>query len=265
MMEYYMGSPEDWKDSPIVKIVLITAATAVGSKVVRTVVGKVKEGVKGLKKVDLNKMVRDPKGQAHDIAEKMKEGAQHAGGELRSGAAYAGKKGITGVVTEQVVNPARERVQGTLCSLVEGKYATAAELQIPGVDAYIGEYLSTETRGKRGKPKKQPPVLRDTADQVRNFVTALRDDYDVLPLELGYDGDNPHVRKEVLDIFTGYATIDVDYVIKRLEAATTIDRFVLTDTDPTLREQELAVIRRCAGSISGLAAQYDAKEDSEGE
>lgn len=256
-MEYYTGSPEDWKDSPIVKIVLITVGTAVASKTIRTVVGKVKEGVKGLKTVDLNKVVRDPKGQAQELAGKVKQGTQHAGEELRSGAAYAGKKGLTGVVREQVLNPARERIQGTLCSLVEGKYATAAELQIEGVDTYIGEYLSTETRGK---PKKQPPILQQTADSVRNFVTALRDDSGALPLELGFGEDDRYVRQEVLKGFAGYATSDVDHVIQRLEAATSIDRFVLEDSDPTLREQELAVVRRYAGGIRSLAAQYDTKE-----
>lgn len=264
-MNYYMASPEDWKDSPIVKIALITVATTVASKVVRKVVGKVKEGVNSLKKVDLDKMVRDPKGQAGELAEKVKKGAQHAGDELKSGAAYAGKKGVTGVVREQFINPTREKVQGTLCSLVMAKYAAAAELQIPGVDAFIGEYLSTEKRGKRGRTKKQPPVLQETADSVRNFVTALRDDYDALPLELGYDKDDPFIRKGVLNIFAGYATLDADYILKRLEAATTIDYFVLNDKDPSLREQEFAVIRRYAGGIRELAAQYDTKENLEGE
>lgn len=268
-MEYSMGSPMgapvDWKDSPLVKILLITVGTAVASKVVRKVIGKAKDGVDSLKKVDLNKMVRDPKGQAEELAEKVRAGTQHAGEELRSNAAYVGKKGVTGVLKELFINPTREKVQGTLCSLVEGKYATAGELQIEGVDAYIGEYLSTKTRGRRGKLKKQPPVLQETADLVRNFVTALREDYGVLPLELGFDEANPVVRQEILKAFTGYATLDVDHVIKRLEAATTIDRFVLADSDPTLREQEFAVIRKYAGSIRALATQYSIKEDSEGE
>lgn len=259
-----MYGPEGWKDSPIVKIVLITVGTAVASKVVRTLVGKVREGVKDLKKVDLNKVVRDPKGQARELAGKMKQGTQHAGEELRSGAAYVGKKGIGGVVREQVLNPARERVQGTLCSLVEGKYATAAELQVDGVDAFIGEYLRTEMRGRRGKPTKQPPPLQEAADSIRNFVTALRDDYDVLPLDLGYGADNPAVRREVLKGFTGYATLHVDEVMKRLEAATTVDRFVFKDPDPTLRQQELEVLVRHASGLRALAALYSKQPEGEG-
>ncbi len=256
--------PDDWKDSPIVKIVLITVGTAVASKVVRTIAGKVREGMKGLKTVDLNKVARDPKGQARELAGKMKQGTQHAGEEIRKSTAYVGKKGLAGVVREQVLNPARERIQGTLCSLVEGKYATAAELQVEGVDAFIGEYLRTETRGRRGKPMKQPPLLQEAVDSIRNFVTALRDDYDVLPLDLGYGADNPSVRQEVLKGFTGYATLHVDRVIKRLEAATTVDRFVFNDQDPTLRQQELEVLVRHASGLRALAALYSKQPEGEG-
>lgn len=257
--------PEDWKDSPLVKIALITVGIAVATRVVKTVAGKVGEGVKGLKKVDLNKVVRDPKGQVQELASKMRQGTQDAGDELRSGAAYVGKKGLAGVMREQVLNPARERVRGTLCSLVEGKYATAAELQVEGVDAYIGEYLRTEMRGRRGKPRRQPPLLQETVDSIRNFVTALRDDYDALPLDLGYSADNPAVRQEVLKSFTGYATLDVDEVMKRLEAATTVDRFVFRDPDPTLRQQELEALARHASGLRGLAASYSKQQEGEGQ
>ena len=100
--------------------------------------------------------------------------------------------------------------------------------------------------------------MREDADRVRGFVTALMGDYEALPLELGH-GEimDTTIRTEILAAFTGYATDDVDHLIEIYERATTTESAIKEDYDPTMRREQLAAIMEYAPKMRMLTGNAE--------
>ena len=238
---------EDWKDSPLTKLVIAAVTGAVMTKVVGKVVGKVKEEVR---KVDLNNLVKDPKAETAALAERLKKSGKEGIDAMKDDVDYVRKKGLGGILAQQV-RRAHQSLLDTVCGIMDGKYALASELRVPGVEgAIIGEYLADERA-----------ITRDEADAVRYFALDLLRHGDALPYELGYGADDAAVRQELITDIVGFATTDIDSLVGKLEGIITIDECAFKDDDPTLRRQELAVLRHYAEGMRAVAARYSGSGD----
>ncbi len=245
MSELYPADDDDWKDSPLVKLILATLSGAVTSKTIKKVTNKIKAQVN---QVDLNKLMEDPKAEIKALGDRLKDEGKKSVENTKDEVAYMKKKGIGGLIGDWYKEQ-KARFRDSLTGMVAGKYALSADLKVEGINAIIGEYLNDSR-----------PILREDADQVRNFAYHVLHDAEVLPQDLGYGEDNPEVRTELVTDFVGFATTDVDYMLSILKKATSIDEVVFKDEDPTLRRNEFTALTQYADQLREVAEMYNQKE-----
>lgn len=209
----------------IAAAVLGSASAYVSAKVVPRVMNDVRA-------VDINNLRKDPKGEVKKLVDRLKQDGIEMKQEITADVDDVRKQGIFGYTRGQISRVKDEY----FLNLFRDNYCYPSELKIESIDIIIGNYI------------KDKPIRREHAESVRKFVTALRLDYSALPTNLGYkeEGLSSRVRKMILMEFTGYATTDVEEVIRRLEY---LQENRQGDPDPTVTRCELEVLNKYRDKI----------------
>lgn len=152
------------------------------------------------------------------------------------------EEGIPGMAAG-VVKKAGEGLEGAVSTVAEGKLASPDDLYVPGFEGMlIGDYLP------------ETPYEKD-AHEVRNFLLALKDDYETFPLDLGLgERRNEQAREKILEDFLHYGTTQVrmllmDLGLRRADFA--------NDPDRTLTKNQVDVLNGPVGErIAAMRNTY---------
>lgn len=157
------------------------------------------------------------------------------------------EEGIPGMAAG-AVKSVGEGLEKTVSTVAEGKLASPDDLYVPGFEGLIGDYLP------------ETPYERD-AHEVRNFLLALKEDYEVFPEDLGLGRRNEQTREKILEDFLHYGTSHVRMLLfnlglRRADFA--------NDPDRTLTKNEIDVLKGPIGdSITEMRSTYIRRREEE--
>ncbi len=171
---------------------------------------------------------------------KVGDGFKEAGESIKE----KGPGGLAMDATKKV----SEGIESKVSRVVEAKLASPSQLYIPGFAGQIGERLGE-------------PIYETQALSVYELVTALADDYSVLPEDLGLGAKNQKTRKGILEDFILYGTTDTDYLLMHLRLRR--GEFS-SDPDPTLTKNEISILEGEIGdALKEARATYMKTEEED--
>ena len=204
-----------------------------------------KEGYLARKRETAQERIASARARAGDIAGKAEHlyAAERAKlGEQGTGTYGRGlaKRGLN--AARGIFGKLRQDGEALLDELASSEIATSSERRIPGCRALIGEYAVGEV------------ITRARASRVRNVVSALERD----------EAMDATVRSQVLELYSGFATTDVDEVLERASDDPTLggrmrDQEALMQSIALLEERRESFARKASlpgrSDIGSLAAE----------
>lgn len=153
------------------------------------------------------------------------------------------EEGIPGMAAG-AVKKVGEGLEEAVSTVAEGKLASPDDLYVPGFDGMlIGDYLPPGV-----------PVYEKEAQEVCNFLLALREDYETFPEDLKLGRRNEQTREKILEDFLHYGTSHVRTLLlnlgmRRAEWA--------NDPDRTLTKNQVDVLKGPIGErITEMRSTY---------
>lgn len=143
------------------------------------------------------------------VATGAKDSVRSTGRRIGQSARDLGDKvkeeGIPGMAAG-AVRKVGDGLEGAVSTVAEGKLASPDDLYVPGFEGMlIGDYLPPGV-----------PVYEKEAQEVYNFLLALREDYEVFPEDLGLGRRNGQTREKILEDFLHYGTSHVRMLLLNL-------------------------------------------------